>query len=111
MIFSFVCYISLCIILLCMFQFTRYVDHSSFRLFAYILYTHHVLYIHVPQSLYASAPLYGARRQWSVRTCFCECEQNAFFSGITLFIWNISLLCNSVGQWSFTVLQKKKWCF
>ena len=47
-----------------------------------------------------------ARRQWSVRTCFCECEQNAFFSGITLFIWNISLLCNSVGQWSFTVLQK-----
>ena len=46
------------------------------------------------------------RRQWSVRTCFCECEQNAFFSGITLFIWNISLLCNSVGQWSFTVLQK-----
>ena len=55
MLFLFVCYISLCIILLCMFQFTRYVDHSSFRLFAYILYTRHVLYIHVPQSLYVSA--------------------------------------------------------
>ena len=58
MLFSFVCYISLCIILLCLFQFTRYVDVSTFRLFAYILYTHHVLYIHVTQSVYVSAPLH-----------------------------------------------------
>ena len=45
---SFVCYIYPSIFLFCMFLLSRYVDYSTFRSFAYSLYTYHVMYILVP---------------------------------------------------------------